>query len=504
MRRVSSRWEHRKTGGVPVAWVAAVVFAALATSQSTIAMPPVAVRSAAAVAFAALAASQSINIDWSGGSPKLDIPQPVRPEAIAEPTEEERHAELLQQALEINTLDIPEKEKMRMFQSTREALKEELREKEEERAREEELRSATRLVERANELAARASELQAQRAAELAATRDDEDDDEPEPERIDLRRIQAQVDADGRVHTAAGVRETQERYDAWKAANPDVPRGSMKATLKRLGAQLPPGTDNEAALRAALDAELSRVPVKTLRGLLFERGGSCTGCSERAEFEAAVVKSLANPLVGRHALPLFVYDRPLFPMTTSGLNLYEPRYKLLCRKVLKADQIFGFVVGSAGIGTLAKIKTWRFANDDARDGNCEMKVVGLRRFRLGRAWEDGNNLHYADVSFFNDTDASETEAVDSVALVKQSLKLHYALTSTAEQTELIDELGDTPTARDTGYAMSMWLAAACVSAHKACRPHASKLLAGTSTVARLRKVVEVQSALVDKKFKRRG
>ena len=108
------------------------------------------------------------------------------------------------------------------------------------------------------------------------------------------------------------------------------------------------------------------------------------------------------------------------------------------------------------------------------------------------------------MSFFNDTDASETEAVDSVALVKQSLKLHYALTSTAEQTELIDELGDTPTARDTGYAMSMWLAAACVSAHKACRPHASKLLAGTSTVARLRKVVEVQSALVDKKFKRRG
>ena len=80
---------------MPVAWVAAVVFAALATSQSTIAMPPVAVRSAAAVAFAALAASQSINIDWSGGSPKLDIPQPVRPEAIAEPTEEERHAELL-------------------------------------------------------------------------------------------------------------------------------------------------------------------------------------------------------------------------------------------------------------------------------------------------------------------------------------------------------------------------------------------------------------------------
>ena len=245
---------------VPVAAAAA----ALATSQSTIAMPPVAVRSAAAVAFAALAASQSINIDWSGGSPKLDIPQPVRPEAIAEPTEEERHAELLQQALEINTLDIPEKEKMRMFQSTREALKEELREKEEERARqalkasrEEELRSATFLVERANELAARASELQTQRAAELAATRDDEDDDEPEPERIDLRRIQAQVDADGRVHTAAGVRETQERYDAWKAANPDVPRGSWAPSRLSVAFMLPRGARRRAVPCAGEDAARS-------------------------------------------------------------------------------------------------------------------------------------------------------------------------------------------------------------------------------------------------------
>ena len=486
--------------------VAAVVFAALATSQSTIAMPPVAVRSAAAVAFAALAASQSINIDWSGGSPKLDIPQPVRPEAIAEPTEEERHAELLQQALEINTLDIPEKEKMRMFQSTREALKEELREKEEERA-EEKLRCATRwwsvLTSWRRVLPScrrKGPRSWRQRAMTRTTT-------SPSPSASISAAFRR-----GSTRTAACTRPPacRRRRSATtrKAANPDVPRGSMKATLKRLGAQLPPGTDNEAALRAALDAELSRVPVKTLRGLLFERGGGCTGCSGAPSLRPP--SSRASPTRWSAATPPAPSSRPLFPMTTSGLNLYEPRYKLLCRKVLKADQIFGFVVGSAGIGTLAKIKTWRFANDDARDGNCVMKVVGLRRFRLGRAWEDKCHgcvtgpLHYADVSFFNDTEASEKEAADSVALVKQSLKLHYALTSTAEQTELIDELGDTPTARDTGYAMSMWLAAACVSAHKACRPHASKLLAGTSTVARLRKVVEVQSALVDKKFKRRG
>ena len=102
------------------------------------------------------------------------------------------------------------------------------------------------------------------------------------------------------------------------------------------------------------------------------------------------------------------------------------------------------------------------------------------------------------------TQKSHNNSSAEVALPEGDSRLSLELTATAEQTELIDELGDTPTARDTGYAMSMWLAAACVSAHKACRPHASKLLAGTSTVARLRKVGEVQSALVDKKFKRRG
>ena len=107
------------------------------------------------------------------------------------------------------------------------------------------------------------------------------------------------------------------------------------------------------------------------------------------EFVQAVLESLRKPLLGRHALPLFLNDRALFPHSQMRITLYEPRYKLLCRKVLKADQVFGIVpTGGEGVGTLAKIKEWRFADDDPKDGNCEMTVVGVRRFRLGRQWED--------------------------------------------------------------------------------------------------------------------
>jgi hypothetical protein len=117
-----------------------------------------------------------------------------------------------------------------------------------------------------------------------------------------------------------------------------TPRGSMRATLKRLGLAAEAIADDEQSLREALLAALNAAKTSMLRGLLFERGSSCAGCVERSEYVRAVMASLSRPLVGRHALPLFVYDAPLFPHTTIGLRLFEPRYKLLCRKALKADR----------------------------------------------------------------------------------------------------------------------------------------------------------------------
>ena len=65
----------------------------------------------------------------------------------------------------------------------------------------------------------------------------------------------------------------------------------MRATLRRMGMRLP-AADDEAALRAALLAALQAAKIKLVRGLLFERGGTCIGCTERPEFVAAVLGSL--------------------------------------------------------------------------------------------------------------------------------------------------------------------------------------------------------------------
>jgi Lon protease-like protein len=279
----------------------------------------------------------------------------------------------------------------------------------------------------------------------------------------------------------------------------ETPRGSMRATLKRLGVALP-AADDEASLQDALRHALKNARMPLLRGLLWERGGKCTGCTERAEFESALTASLSQPLLGRHALPLFLFNQPLLPHTEMGLHLFEPRYKLLCRKALKTDRVFGFVSGA--VGTLAKIKDFSFADDDATHGSCNLKVVGLRRFKIGRQWEEEctgcpEPLHYADASYFNDTQGSARHISNGAALVKQSLQLHHAMVSIETQKKLKEKLGSTPTVRDSGFAMSFWLAGACSALSDKCRLQTNDLLESLSVADRMRRVIKVQQMLVE-------
>ena len=286
-----------------------------------------------------------------------------------------------------------------------------------------------------------------------------------------------------------------------------TPRGSMRATLKRIGAKVEPEADDEASLREALRLALldsERVKMPLLRGVLFERGGTCKGCIERTEYVEAIFSSLHKPLVGRHGLPLFLYDAPLFPHTLMGLNLYEPRYKLLCRRALKVERLFGFVTGEVGV--LARMVTVDFVNEDAIGGNCEMRIVGTRRFKLVKHWAEQcagcpEPLHYADVTYLPGTDDAESD--DSWPhLVKKSLKLHHQITSTEVQRQLEAQLGAmpqtksaSPTALEHGYAISMWLAGACSALSPACRAEATQLLTTTSTRDRLERIIKAYRSM---------
>ena len=154
-------------------------------------------------------------------------------------------------------------------------------------------------------------------------------DQAPASERVTLdddswmtETVQEVVSPTGRVEEVTqrpALPQTSAPDDHAESSKPqgETPRGSLRATLKRLGVQLPTATDDKS-LKDALGTALRAARMPLLRGLLFERGGRCIGCTERAEFEREVLASLHRPLVGRHALPLFLYDRPLFPVTQAS------------------------------------------------------------------------------------------------------------------------------------------------------------------------------------------
>ena len=145
-------------------------------------------------------------------------------------------------------------------------------------------------------------------------------------------------------------------------------------------------------------------------------------------------------------------------------------------------------------------------------------MVGTRRFTLGRQWEvqcEGcpEPLHYADATYFNDTDAKPASPASPaspaayasagvVVLVKEALRLHLAVTPTQRHSEIVDQLGDPPVApsRNRGYGMSMWLASACVALHEACKAQAADLLATRSTAGRLERILKVLKAEVAHKY----
>ena len=147
-------------------------------------------------------------------------------------------------------------------------------------------------------------------------------------------------------------------------------------------------------------------------------------------------------------------------------------------------------------------------------------------------------LHYADVTYFDDAPLAEPSAagevdaafkadaarkasagrasakdsqakgspVKATALVKESLQLYYGVTDRDTQKDLEGRLGPTPTPKDPSersMAMSMWLAAACVSILEECKQQAGELISTRSTVDRLRRVVKVQRAAAGKRFSTR-
>eukprot|EP01137_Pigoraptor_chileana_P009567 Opistho-2@58052 len=104
-------------------------------------------------------------------------------------------------------------------------------------------------------------------------------------------------------------------------------------------------------------------------------------------------------------LPLFMMGTVLFPGQPLGLHLFEPRYKLMVKRVLEANRCFGYLPSNptpGAVGVVSEITECEFLSD----GRALITAIGRKRFRILETWiEPGTqDLHYAKFEYVEDDD----------------------------------------------------------------------------------------------------
>ena len=134
----------------------------------------------------------------------------------------------------------------------------------------------------------------------------------------------------------------------------------------------------------------------------------------------------------RRVIPMFPLGTVLFPHALLPLRVFEPRYRLMTERVLKADREFGVVLIERGsevgggdtrvaVGTVARV----VRAQELPDGGYALAAVGIRRLHVTR-WLTDDPYPQAEVDVLADA-AAGAGAVEQRANVERLLRRALAL-----------------------------------------------------------------------------
>jgi Lon protease-like protein len=110
----------------------------------------------------------------------------------------------------------------------------------------------------------------------------------------------------------------------------------------------------------------------------------------------------------QRTIPMFPLGTVLFPYAPLPLHVFEPRYRLMTRRVEQTDREFGVVLIERGsevggddvrfsVGTIARV----VMSQELPDGRFALTTVGTRRIRVTR-WLDDDPYPQAEVEVFDE------------------------------------------------------------------------------------------------------
>lgn len=113
-------------------------------------------------------------------------------------------------------------------------------------------------------------------------------------------------------------------------------------------------------------------------------------------------------------IPLFVMAT-LLPGEHMALNIFEPRYRLMVRRVMEGSRRFGMAsVDAAGSLRPVACEAEVVECQPQPDGRFYLEIVGRRRFRVAAAWE-ADGYRVATPSFFADDPPADAAAAAATA-----------------------------------------------------------------------------------------
>lgn len=111
-------------------------------------------------------------------------------------------------------------------------------------------------------------------------------------------------------------------------------------------------------------------------------------------------ESLTN--LGVDLIPLFVMD-VVIPCQRFPLHIFEPRYRLMVRRIMEGNHRMGMVITDSTTGSIADFgcEVEITECEPLPDGRFYLEIESRRRFRIIRSW-DQDGYRVAEVDWVND------------------------------------------------------------------------------------------------------
>jgi len=197
--------------------------------------------------------------------------------------------------------------------------------------------------------------------------------------------------------------------------------------------------------------------------------------------------------------PIFYYNSALFPGSRLALHLFEPRYKLMMKRVVDTTRSFAYVPNftnySAQVGDIALIADLRNVEFLA-DGRCLLDAVILKRMKIVEHYvEDGTQgLHYCRVKEYND-DAVVGDALSmaqDLQTTAVTLLTAYLEMDPNRRRAIEEEHGPMP--RNHPENLSLWLTAISAIPDR----DRFALLSSKDTIDRLRRCISSLESMIQR------